>query len=295
MLPGMERVDRLTGTRVVVVPSRQDRPNRPEEGCPFCPGGLEAPDPYRVRWFPNRWPALPDGRSEVVLYTPDHDSGLGRMTVEEIGLLVDLWAERTTALGSRPDVAYVLVFENRGPEVGATIDHPHGQIYAYDSVPPVPARELAFQGDGPCPLCEPAPESLVVWVGGHWVAWAPEASGWPFELVLAPRRHVPDLPAAAADPACREGLARTLREAARRLDGLFSRPMPYMMWCHQRPTDGAGWPAAHLHLHVCPVLRAPGTQRYVAGAEVGGGVMFNPVDPEEAAARLRAVGPEGSR
>ena len=57
--------------------------------------------------------------------------------------MVELWADRTSALGARPDVDYVLVFENRGPEVGATIAHPHGQIYALDRVPSAPATELA--------------------------------------------------------------------------------------------------------------------------------------------------------
>ncbi|MFP5394520.1 MAG: F0F1 ATP synthase subunit delta, partial [Gammaproteobacteria bacterium] len=47
-----------------------------------------------------------------------------------------------TRLGRRADVAYVLPFENRGAEVGVTLHHPHGQIYAYPVVPPVPARML---------------------------------------------------------------------------------------------------------------------------------------------------------
>ena len=141
VLPGL-RLDPLTRRPTVIVGSRQGRPNLPAAGCPFCPGGLEAPEPYDVRWFPNRWPAMPDGRCEMVLYTPDHDAEfwtLGRAGARKV---VDLWAERTAALGARDDVDYVLVFENRGPEVGATIPHPHGQIYAYPEVPPEPLREL---------------------------------------------------------------------------------------------------------------------------------------------------------
>ena len=289
-------VDPLTGTPVVVVAGRQDRPHLPAEGCPFCPGGLEAPEPYDVRWFPNRWPALPDGRSEIVLYTPRHDASLASLGVEAAGRVVDLWAERTAALGARPDVAYVLVFENRGREVGATIDHPHGQIYAYPEVPPVPARELAIsqgkgsQGHG-CPFCPPPPSPLLVAAHHGWRVSAAPAPGWPYELLLAPGDHVPDLPFVADDPSLRCGLAGALVDAVGRLDALFDATMPYMLWFHQRPTDGGSWPGAHLHAHVAPVLRGPGLVRYVAAAEVGGGVMFNPVGPEDAAASLRAMAP----
>ena len=186
-------------------------------------------------------------------------------------------------MGARPDVAYVLVFENRGPEVGATIPHPHGQIYAYDEIPPVPARELAAQRLLPCAI-RPASD-LVVTEAGGWRAAVPEAADWPYGLLLAPEAHVPDLPSLTSDG--RNGLAAVLVDAFGRLDRLFDAPMPFMAWFHQRPTDGGDWPTAHLHLHVAPLLRSPATPRFVAAAEVGGGIFFNPVRPEDAAAHLR--------
>ncbi|HVJ99133.1 MAG TPA: galactose-1-phosphate uridylyltransferase, partial [Acidimicrobiia bacterium] len=162
---GELRFDPLTREWVNIVGHRQGRPNLPATGCPFCVGGLEAPEPYDVRWFPNRWPALatPDdanwepvdlaaveaagidrlpaiGACEVVLFSPEHNESLATLPVPQVRKVVDLWAERTAALLSQPEVEYVLVFENRGREVGATIDHPHGQIYGYSFVPPVPAR-----------------------------------------------------------------------------------------------------------------------------------------------------------
>ena len=286
------REDPLTGAPVAVVTGRQDRPHLPAEGCPFCPGGLEAPEPYEVRSFPNRWPALPDGRCEVVLYTPCHDASLGSLPPAAAARVVRVWAERTAALGARPDVSYVLVFENRGREVGATIDHPHGQIYAYPAIPPVPARELSrsqdLGGEG-CPLCLPPPSPLLVAAHGPWRVSAAEAPAWPYEGLVAPESHVPDLPAVASDPALADGLAAALVDTVGRLDRLFAAPMPYMLWFHQRPTDGGEWPAAHVHAHVAPVLRGPGLVRYVAAAEVGGGVIFNPVGPEEAASTLRSA------
>jgi UDPglucose--hexose-1-phosphate uridylyltransferase len=268
----------------VISSSRQERPNLPA-GCPFCPGGLEAPEPYTTRWFVNRWPSIPEGRTEVLLYTPDHRATLWGLGVEGVRAVVDLWADRTAALGARDDVAYVLVFENRGAAVGATIEHPHGQVYAYPFVPDLPRRELAVD---PCPLCAPVPEALLVSSSGGWRAWVPHAAAWPFELRVAPAAHEPDLPAARPSA---DDLAAVLLDALRRLDAVFDEPMPLMLWWHQRPTDGGSWPGAHVHLHVAPVLRGPGTMRYVAGAELGSGVFLNPVDPADAAARLRAVPP----
>jgi UDPglucose--hexose-1-phosphate uridylyltransferase len=277
------RVDDLSGAAVVVVGERQDRPNLPaDDGCPFCVGGLEAPEPYEVRWFPNRWPAIPDGRSEVVLYSPTHDASLWSLGVEGASRVVALWAERTAALGTRPDVAYVLPFENRGPEVGATIPHPHGQIYAFPDVPEAARREL--DRPGPCPLCaEDGEGSRVVASVGGWRGVVPSAASWPYELLLFPDDHVGDL-------ADQGGAAAVLVDALARLDRLFDAPMPYMLWVHQRPTDGGDWPMAHVHIHVAPLWRAAGTPRFVAAGELGSGVFFNPVDPDVAAARLREAG-----
>lgn len=284
------RVDPLSGDRVVVVGNRQTRPNLPSDGCPFCVGGVEAPEPYDVRWFPNRWPPLPDGRAEVVLYAPEHDASLATLPPARVRRLVALWAERTTALGARPDVDYVLVFENRGPEVGATIAHPHGQIYAFDEVPPVARDELVgpagdgVAADGPCVLCVEEPGERLVATAGSWRAWVPTAASWPYGLVIAPTGHVADLPDAA--PSHPE-LATLLVDVFGRLDRLFDEPMPLMWWWHQRPTDGGEWPGAHVHAHVAPLRRGPGTTRFVAAAEQGAGILFNPVPPETAAAHLR--------
>ncbi len=103
--------------------------------------------------------------------------------------------------------------------------------------------------------------------------------------MVAPETPVPDLPS--LDPAGRRALAQVLGEALGRLDRLFAEPMPYMMWFHQRPFDGQRWPGAWLHAHVAPLLRAPATPRFVASGELGGGILINPVDPDQAAAALR--------
>ena len=106
-------------TMVHVVASRQHRPNLPATSCPFCVGGLEAPDPYTVKVIPNRWPPMPDERCEVALYASDHRARLATLEPDHLATLIDTWALRTDALGSRNDVDYVLIFENSGREVGA--------------------------------------------------------------------------------------------------------------------------------------------------------------------------------
>jgi len=277
------RIDPLSGAPAVIVARRQDRPNRPAAGCPFCPGGLEAPDPYVTRWFPNRWPPLPDGRAEILLFAADHDASLGSLGPAAVARVLDLWADRTVAQGRRDDVAYVLLFENRGPEVGATIAHPHGQLFAFTDVPPAARAELAREG--PCPLCAPPDGQLVV-ATGAWRAWVPLAAGWPYELCVAPVEHLPDLPGARATF---PDAAIVIGDVLAALDRLWAAPMPYMLWIHQRPTDGRAWPGAHAHLHVAPLLRAPGVARFVAAGELGSGVFFNPVAPEDAATALRGA------
>lgn len=260
--------------------SRQARPNLPAEGCPFCPGGLEAPDHYEVMSFPNRWPALGADCCEVVLYTPDHDASLWSLGIEGVRKVIDLWAERTEVLGARPDVNYVLIFENRGQEVGATIAHPHGQIYAFGTVPPAARRELE-QGTLNLPSIG---SPLVVARSGDWSCWVPATAIYPYELRIAPVAPIGSL----TDPDWnRDELAQVLVDALERLDRFFDEATPYMMWIHQRPTNGRRWPDARLHFHVAPLRRARGVTRFVAAAELGAEVYFNPVEPTEAAANLR--------
>ncbi len=279
---GDVRVDPVLGTVVHVVGTRQSRPNRPSTGCPFCVGGLEAPAPYDVRWFPNRWPAMPGDRCQVVLYTPKHHATMWSLGTTGVRKVIDLWAERTETLGARSDVDYVLCFENRGAEVGATIAHPHGQIYAYDHVPRRPAALLA---GGWTPEANPG-ERLVAKRDG-WTAAVPRAATYPIAVTVAPVRRVPDLPALSG--ASRNRLAALLVDVFRRLDVLFDQPMPYMMWINQRPTDGGDWPQAWLNIEIVSPWRSAGVPRFIAAAEVGAEEYFNPVIPEDLAARLRAL------
>ncbi len=280
------RIDPVLGTVVHVVGTRQARPNLPASGCPFCVGGREAPDPYDVRWFPNRWPAMPGDRCEVVLYSPIHDATLATLGPAGVRKVVDLWADRTESLGSREDVDYVLAFENRGAEVGATIAHPHGQIYAYDHVPSRQARRLA----GGWAPDENLDERLICEVDG-WRAWVPYAPTFPVSVEIAPTERVPDL--TLLDDSGRDGLAAVLTDVLTRLDGLYGQPLPYMMWLNQRPTTRsaslAGCDQAWFNIEIVSPWRSAGVQRFIAAAEVASEEYFNPVIPEDVAAELRSL------
>jgi UDPglucose--hexose-1-phosphate uridylyltransferase len=319
------RRDQLTGDWVNIVGHRQARPNLPSDSCPFCVGGLEAPEPYDVRWFANRWPAMapgapgdftaidfaatetsaPDatrldadaslpavGASEVVLFSPEHGQSLAGLPVAQVRKVIDLWADRTEALLARPEIEYVLVFENRGRDVGATIDHPHGQIYGYPFIPPAPAREQHDSSER-CALCREVASELragvrIVAQHGDWVAWVPFASGYAYGMRFAPRAHVGSIPA--LDDRARDDLSHLLVDALGRYDRLWPEPertdrFSYLMWFHQAPASGGdGW---HVHAHVAPPFRAPGVPRYVASGELGSGTLSNTVVPEDAARALR--------
>lgn len=310
------RLDPLSGEWVSIVGNRQARPNLPTSGCPFCIGGLEAPEAYDTKAFVNRWPAyapgpaldLPAaeiagsapavGAAEVVLYSPIHDGSLGSLGANQIRKVIDLWASRTEELLSRPEIEYVLVFESRGAEVGATIHHPHGQIYAFPFVPPSPRREIERSVERGCVVCaalesERADGSRVVFDDGDWVAYVPFASAYPYGVDLVPTAHVGGL--ADLDDAGRDSLAAALFDVLGRYDGLWagdpsrSEIFPYLMWFHQAPADRClpegGWP--RLHLHLAPPQRSPGVARYVAAGELGSGTFSNPVVPEAAAEALR--------
>jgi UDPglucose--hexose-1-phosphate uridylyltransferase len=237
------------------------------------------------------------GRCEVVVYTQDPRGSLGALPPWHVELVLEVWADRTAALGARDDVAYVFPFENRGVEVGVTIHHPHGQIYAYPFVPPIIARELEQQRaylarEGRGLLADMIRDELadrrrLVWASEAALAWVPVCARWAYEVWVAPRRPAATL--ADLDAGERRELARGLRTTLRRLDGLWGRPMPYVMAVHQGPSDGAPHPEAHVHVEIYPALRMKDRLKYLAGSEIGAGVFTSDTLPEDKAAELRAV------
>lgn len=237
------------------------------------------------------------GACEVVVFTQDPRASLATLPLDHLDLLAQVWADRYRELGSREDVEYVFEFENRGVEVGVTLSHPHGQIYAYPFVPPIPARELAHQADHlarhgrglleDVVARERADGRRVIYDGPLVTAFIPVFARYSYEVWIAPRRAAGSIADLTGDQ--RRDFTRALKTVLQKYDGLWSRPFPYIMAFHQAPTDGREHPEAHFHVEFYPAYRMPGRLKYLAGSEMGAGVFTADTLPEEKAAELRAV------
>lgn len=237
------------------------------------------------------------GRCEVVVYSQDPGTALARLPVEHVELLLQVWADRTRVLAADGRLLYALPFENRGVEVGVTLHHPHGQIYAYPFVPPVPARMLAREREHHERTGRALLETLIeaeladgrrtLYAGAQAVAFVPAWARQPYEVWVAPRRAHALLGELA--PEVRADLARALATVVRKYDGLWSRPFPYLMSWYQAPLDGAPHPECHLHAEFLPPYRSRERLKYLAGTELGAGTWANDTLPEDTARELRAV------
>ncbi|MFF5938349.1 galactose-1-phosphate uridylyltransferase [Streptomyces sp. NPDC012508] len=302
------RYDALLGDSVAIASHRQGRTyHPPADECPLCPSRdgrqseIPAPD-YDVAVFENRFPSLAgeNGRCEVVCFTSDHDASFADLTPERVALVLDAWTDRTAELAERPGVEQVYCFENRGAEIGVTLGHPHGQIYAFPYVTPRTAlmRRRAAEHRtrtgrnlfDDVVARERADEVRVVLESEHWIAFVPYAAHWPYEVHLHPTRRVPDL--RALDEGARTAFPQIYLELLRRFDRIFGPgepPTPYIAAWHQAPFTGADREEFGLHLELFTVRRAPGRLKYLAGTESGMGAFMNDVPPEAAAERLREV------
>ena len=297
---GELRFNELRGEEVVYAIHRQDRTFLPaEDHCPLDathPGGppTEIPFPsYEIAVFDNLFPAFqaPHGAAEVVVYTDDHHGSFPGLSPERAEALMWVWRHRYAELGARADVDYVMIFENRGVEVGVTLHHPHGQIYAYPFLPPVPALELEADerlgGCAPCALLRRELDDRVriVYENEAVVAFVPQAARWAYETHVVLREHRPSL--IECSPSELTQLATALQAVARGFDALFDRPFPYIMIVHQAPTGTTG--GGHLHVEFYPPLRTGEKLKYLAGSEQGAGTFISDTLPEESAAILAAA------
>ena len=329
------RLDPLTGEWIPMASHRMNRTFLPAaDACPLCParpgaaysdGEIPATD-YDVVTFENRFPALlqvPNqdadagwlvdgeplyparpaaGRCEVVCFSANHRSSFADLTPRRVRTIIEAWADRTGALSALPGIAQVYCFENRGREIGVTLAHPHGQIYALPYVTPrtqAMLRQAAAYRERTgghllhdVVASELRADTRVIHSSEHWVAYVPAAARWPVEVHLAPRRDVLDLPGLADDE--RTDLATTLLSLFARLDRFFVAedgapiPLPYIAGWHQAVV-GEGRELGRLHLQVLSVLRAPGKLKYLAGVESGMAAWISDTTPERIAARLREV------
>ncbi len=315
--PPTQRFNTMRGEWVAVSSSRNNRPFLPPaEYCPLCPVTAFAKDPQGVpcktdvpimdttyEWaaFENMFPGLAanhgTGYCEVILYSPSHNATLGGATVDHIAGLVQVWQDRSRTVGAMPHIKHVFLFENKGTEVGVTLHHPHGQLYAFNHHPPFLERELAaakahHTAHGTCLLCdtaaaETASGERVVAATTNLVAYVPAAARYPYEVHITTKAHRPlieDL-----TPAEVQELAVLLKTVILKYNQLLNIEFPYLMVHHQAGHDDPQNPHYHWHIEFYPPYRAAGKLKFLAGVESGTGLFINDTVPEDKARELRQL------
>ena len=328
------RFNPLTREWVLVSPHRTQRPwqgqveSVPTEApatydpnCYLCPGnaraaGAKNPAYAETFVFDNDFAALkPDtpadeiqeeellvarseaGRCRVVCFSPRHDLAMARMSVPELRHVVDAWVREFSELASDPHIRAVQIFENRGAMMGCSNPHPHGQIWANETLPNELAKELAAFRDyrqshsttllNDYLKLELEKQERLVCANDHFVLLVPFWAVWPFETLLVSRRCVSALDELNDEE--RTALAEILRQATIRYDNLFRTSFPYTMGFHQRPTDGKDYPEFHLHAHFYPpLLRSATIKKFMVGYEMLA-MPQRDITPETAAQWLREV------
>lgn len=310
----------LRGEWVVYASHRQNRTFLPPKEysplavtrSPEFPTELPAGD-YDIAVFENLFPSFaenaengPDctvptrpafGVCEVVVFTQNPETSLGMLSVDEVQLVLEVWADRTKDIGSRNGIQYVMPFENRGVEVGVTLHHPHGQIYSYPVIPPIPAKMLEMEKQHLAENGQALMENFIkseqsdgrriIHQEEGAISFVPACARYPYETWIAPKRRVGwlhDL-----NPAEIKDLARTLKTVLLKFDNLWNKPFPYLMVLYQAPTDGSAHPESHAHFQIYPPYRTRDRLKFLAGTELGAGIFVNDALPEEKAAELRAV------
>jgi UDPglucose--hexose-1-phosphate uridylyltransferase len=297
-----------------------------DPNCPFCegnegrtppelaairrPGSTSDTPGWSVRAIPNKFPTVAPsaaaappaepapfdrrpgaGQHEVIIESARHSPDLPYLAPDALHSLFRFLRERVRAAAGSPGVGAVLLFENRGPESGGTLPHPHAQLVATaDAGPRLEEERRAFErgrdrGASGCPLeavveAERRDRRRVLADSRELTAFAPFASEYPYEFWIVPRRHASTFPDATDAEVDR--LSELLPALLRALDRVRPRAS-YNWWVHglANPTGDAG--SFHWHLEVAPrLVRAD-------AYELGSGVSVNPVPPEQAAAELRAA------
>jgi len=314
-LPGEMRQDLLTGEWIAMASHRQTRAFLPpKEFCPLCPTltdfGTEIADStFEVVVFENRSPsfaapsvALPkevvqsSGRCDVVVFSDKHEGSFGTLPLTQMRTVLAAWIDRTREISQLSYVEQVFIFENRGEEVGVTLNHPHGQIYSYPFVTPRTEKMLAVAKEHYQKTHKPLITSIIereikdevriIAQNEHWIAYVPFAARYPFEIHVAPKKFVPDFAELSEDVA--DTFPVIAKEVLQRLDGVFGIEMAYIGAWHQAPVR-RGRELLGLHWQITSIRRAPGKLKYLAGSESAMGAFIMDLKPEQSAQQLRDV------
>jgi UDPglucose--hexose-1-phosphate uridylyltransferase len=330
-----KRFNPLTREWVLVSPQRTNRPwlgqveDTPAEHtpsfdptCSLCPGNTRAngavnPDYTKTFVFDNDFPALlplptdlpkkpthslfraepESGYCKVVCFSPRHDLSLPDLSESEVVDILNTWKQESEQLGSRDDVTYVQVFENKGAVMGCSNPHPHSQIWATGSLPNEPAKELASQDEYYAQhkralLLDYIQQEIqsgerLIAANDHFAAVVPFWAIWPFEVMIVSTQPISRLADCSAE--AETALARTLLEVTRRYDRLFNTSFPYSMGFHQAPYDGRRHREWTLHAHFYPpLLRSATVRKFMVGFELLA-MPQRDITPESAAKILRSL------
>lgn len=313
---GQLRFDALTSEWITVAAHRQQRAFLPPaHSCPLCPTTQdnlsELPDNFDVAVFENKGPAfgpeanlidLPNGqrfgfattsfgRCEVVVFSPAHAGSLAEMPLERVETVIRAWMNRTAELQQIKGVVQVFPFENRGEEIGVTLHHPHGQIYAYPFITPRTEKLIqsvkSFNGDffGELIKFEQSGTRKIIETE-NFIAFVPFAARWPMEAHLLPKRNISDLSQLREEET--KELANVYKKLLQAFDAYYETPTPYISAWHQAPMI-ENREQIRLMLQITSPRRAADKLKYLAGSESAMGAFVADIAPEETAARLREV------
>lgn len=329
------RYNCLTGEWVKVSPHRTQRPwngkiekteqaTRPEYDpkCYLCPGNVRAgghtnPEYDDVFVFTNDFAALkpdtPEGMAneangliraesergicKVICFSPRHDLTLAKMAVSSIENVVNVWKDQYIELGAIDYIRHVQIFENRGDIMGCSNPHPHGQIWADERLPTLPAAEVRnqkayYEQNGRAMLLdyldyELKDEQRIITSNDSFVAMVPFWAVWPFEVMIVPRTACTSLKD--MDKKQLSDLADMLKRVGIKYDHVFDVSFPYSMGLHQAPTDGEDYTGLQFHIHYMPpLLRSATVRKFMVGYELLA-MAQRDITPEGAAETLRKL------
>lgn len=268
---------------------------------------------YQVAVFENLFPSLTmaaddkpslsaetapaKGVCEVVVFTQDPDSSLGDLPVSHIKTVLEVWGERTKEIAANGNIKYVMPFENRGVEMGVTLHHPHGQIYAYPFIPPIQegifnSMKEFYLKNKKTLLQQMVEEEIkdgrrVLVENKSAIAFVPVCARYTYETWITLKRPVQYLHQLSAQEI--QDLAIVLKTVLLKFDKMWQKTFPYLMIIYQAPTDGNDNSHAHLYFQLTPPYRTQDRLKFLAGTELGAGIFINDSLPEEKAAELKAV------
>lgn len=288
--------------------ARQGRTHLPNQAdCPLCP--MHSPDmpsdipvdDYEVAIFTNRFSAFSlnaqntmldgietcagIGLCEVISYSADHKASLSTIGIERIALLIRAIGDRIQDLYNHDDIIWALPFENRGREIGVTLDHPHGQIYSLSILPePMKRQAEAMADDKPLAgLADRLDPALLLDKADSAIAYVPPWARYPFESWVMPTRQI-DGPHQLSDDEVMD-LAKMINSTAKKLDAAIEGPMPYTLAWQIAPKGYEG--QFHFHLTFQPLKRSKSKQKYLASVEQITSLFLVDLPPERAARILR--------